>query len=95
MGIVAKRVFFFGRVQGVGFRRRTERAAQGLPVAGYVRNLADGSVELVVEGEDHAVRGLFDRVRAEFGAQIEREVEAAHQPTGAVGFMIRRDDRST
>lgn len=42
--------FYRGHVQGVGFRITTQRLAAGHPVVGFVRNLADGRVELVVEG---------------------------------------------
>jgi acylphosphatase len=93
VAIVAKRVYFFGRVQGVGFRRRTERAARDLAVSGFVRNLTDGSVELAVEGEADAVQALLGRIRAQFGLGIDREVEAAHQATGGAGFTIL-DDRA-
>jgi acylphosphatase len=44
-------VFYSGRVQGVGFRYTVKALAQGFEVAGVVRNLPDGRVELVVEGE--------------------------------------------
>ncbi len=43
-------IFFSGRVQGVGFRWTTERCLEGLELRGYVRNLPDGRVELVLEG---------------------------------------------
>jgi acylphosphatase len=46
-----RRIYFSGRVQGVGFRYTTERLAKGFDVAGTVRNLPDGRVELLVEGE--------------------------------------------
>jgi len=44
-------VHFSGRVQGVGFRFTTTRVAREFTVAGYVQNLDDGRVRLVVEGE--------------------------------------------
>ena len=44
--------FYEGRVQGVGFRYTARRIAAGFDVAGYVRNLADGRVELVASGDD-------------------------------------------
>jgi len=44
-------VFFSGHVQGVGFRFTTERLAEKFGLAGFVRNLSDGRVELVCEGE--------------------------------------------
>ncbi len=59
---VAKRVRYFGNVQGVGFRRRTESLAREFPVVGYVTNLPDGSVELVAEGEASSVSGLLAAV---------------------------------
>jgi acylphosphatase len=46
-----RRIYFSGRVQGVGFRYTTERLAKGFDVAGTVRNLPDGRVELLVQGE--------------------------------------------
>lgn len=49
--VVCKRVHYSGQVQGVGFRHATRRLAEGFPVAGFVRNLSDGRVELFVEGE--------------------------------------------
>jgi acylphosphatase len=44
-------IFYSGHVQGVGFRFTVKRVATGYEVAGVVRNLPDGRVELVAEGE--------------------------------------------
>ena len=44
-------VLFSGRVQGVGFRYTVKQTALGYEVTGWVKNLADGRVELLVEGE--------------------------------------------
>jgi acylphosphatase len=49
-----------GMVQGVGFRYSTLRQAQRLGLQGYVRNLPDGSVEVVAEGEE----GMLTRLTA-------------------------------
>jgi acylphosphatase len=51
----------------VGFRYTAERIAGGYVVAGYVRNLPDGRVLLVAEGEREEVEGLLDQVRREVG----------------------------
>ena len=44
-------IFYSGHVQGVGFRYTTKTVAAGFEVTGAVRNLADGRVELIAEGE--------------------------------------------
>ncbi len=46
----------FGRVQGVGFRAWTRRKALSLELSGWVRNRIDGSVEIMAEGPDEAIR---------------------------------------
>ncbi|MCJ7560187.1 acylphosphatase [Candidatus Bathyarchaeota archaeon] len=56
-------VFVSGRVQGVFFRSRTKQRADSLGVKGWVRNLPDGSVEAVFEGEEEAVNALIDFCR--------------------------------
>jgi len=48
-------VFISGKVQGVWFRAYTEAEAKKLGIKGWVRNLSDGRVEAVFEGEDTAV----------------------------------------
>jgi len=49
--VIRRTLIYRGTVQGVGFRWTAVRAAGGFDVTGYVRNLADGQVELVAEGE--------------------------------------------
>ena len=48
-------LFVSGRVQGVFFRAETQRAAKALKLTGWVRNLEDGGVEVLIEGEDAPV----------------------------------------
>jgi acylphosphatase len=56
-------VLFTGRVQGVGFRYCVKNLALGHAVTGYVRNLSDGRVELVMEGPEHEREALVQAVR--------------------------------
>jgi len=56
-------VFVSGFVQGVFFRSRTKQKADSLNVTGWVRNLPDGRVEAVFEGEENAVKTLVDFCR--------------------------------
>ena len=57
--MIRKRFVFNGRVQGVGFRYLTRRAADLIGVTGWVRNEADGSVTLEIQGTEEQVDGLI------------------------------------
>ena len=52
-----------GRVQGVGFRAETEETARALGLAGWVRNMPDGAVEVDAEGPESALRELEQFLR--------------------------------
>jgi acylphosphatase len=56
-------VWIAGRVQGVFFRAYTRDAAQMIGVTGWVRNLPDGRVEAVFEGESHKVEKMIEWCR--------------------------------
>jgi len=89
--IVARRFLIGGQVQGVGFRMFAEARAAVEGVHGYVRNLPDGQVEALVEGDDEAV----DRVelalrRGPAGARVESFAVETVAPTfRATGFSTR------
>ena len=68
--MTSKRVIYEGRVQGVGFRYACKDIARGYDVTGSVRNLADGSVELIACGEPDEV--------ADFLHEIEEDSTVAH-----------------
>lgn len=53
-------VHFRGQVQGVGFRQTTSRLARGFEVTGWVKNLSDGRVELLAEGEEVELKRFFN-----------------------------------
>ena len=70
---VARRVVVSGRVQGVGFRWFTHDAATREGVTGWVRNLLDGRVEALLEGETDAVVRVERAMRSgPRGAHVER-----------------------
>ena len=56
------RVVYSGRVQGVGFRWQVKQISGDFVVTGFVRNLEDGTVELLVEGDSSEVRGMIEAV---------------------------------
>jgi acylphosphatase len=88
---VARRYVIAGRVQGVGFRWFTHDVARREGVHGWVRNLADGSVEVMAEGETTAVDRLEAALRrGPSSAHVERVDIEEHALAGRVtGFEIR------
>jgi acylphosphatase len=60
--VCMRRAVVEGRVQGVGFRWFVRQEARRLGLAGWVRNVSDGTVELLVGGEESAVRRLLEHV---------------------------------
>jgi acylphosphatase len=86
---VCKRVYYSGHVQGVGFRYSAQRLACGFQVAGFVRNLADGSVELIAEGEPDQVEAFLTTVERQLTGYIEGRSVEEENPAGLQGFQIR------
>ena len=72
-------VHFTGTVQGVGFRYTTCRVAERFSVTGLVRNLPDGSVEMVAEGEDAEVDKFLQAVQQAMAGYL-RETQVAESP---------------
>ena len=52
-----------GRVQGVGYRAFAQRMATALKISGHVRNEEDGSVALVISGDDASIRDMIEALR--------------------------------
>ena len=89
--IVAKRLMISGRVQGVGFRFFAEAQAAVEGVHGYVRNLPDGRVEAIVEGDEESVERVERALRRGPGGAVVESVQVEYIPPSgrATGFSIR------
>ena len=71
-GVKRKTCHFSGRVQGVGFRYTVHNLAMPHNIKGYVRNLPDGRVELVMEGSQREMDDLLDSIRRKMSQFIQR-----------------------
>jgi len=81
------RAIVSGRVQGVWYRAHTREMATELGVAGFVRNLPDGTVEIVAQGDDAQVDALMDWARV--GPSMAEVVEVR------VREMVEDEDYSS
>lgn len=91
--MTARRVFYSGRVQGVGFRFSSKLTARGYDVCGWVKNLPDGRVELHVQAwELDEVEAFLDGIQeSSLGSHIkEREIRVVASENGLRGFEIIR-----
>ena len=90
--MISLQVLYEGHVQGVGFRFTVRHIAKGFDVTGWVRNLADGSVELQVTGDEGEVRAFLDQVaQGELHSLIRKQTEnKLNEPVASRGFEIRQ-----
>jgi acylphosphatase len=79
---IGRTVHYSGKVQGVGFRATVAGIAKDHPVTGYVKNLEDGRVQVVVEGKEADVKKFLDAVRSYWKKNIEKEDTEETKPTG-------------
>jgi acylphosphatase len=91
--MIARQVIFEGRVQGVGFRYTVKDLARGFDVCGWVKNLADGSVELQVMGSEPDVSAFIREIIVE--SPVARNIKhhivtAVPLLENARGFRIER-----
>ena len=89
--MIAQQVFYSGHVQGVGFRYSVKQIARGFDVCGWVRNLADGRVELQASGEAKELSAFLEGImQSSLRAHIQ---DVAAYPLSPIpelrGFEIR------
>lgn len=68
--IRTERIVFSGRVQGVGFRFATRGIARRFSVVGFVRNRSDGTVEIVIRGNENSVNEVVRQIAEHFCGNI-------------------------
>jgi acylphosphatase len=84
-------VVYRGDVQGVGFRYTACRVVGGYGVAGYVRNLSDGSVEIVAEGDGTEIDRFLAELEGNFSGYIKSQTRQTKPYTGGyASFGVRR-----
>ncbi len=69
--MVAKHVIFTGQVQGVGFRFTAHRMAGRHQLTGFVRNLSDGSVEMLAQGSADDIEQCISDIRESFPGHVQ------------------------
>jgi acylphosphatase len=90
MVMVSIKIVYKGHVQGVGFRYRTYRLAMEHPISGYVKNLPDGSVELVAQGSQAAVDTFLTSLEDELSHYIRSKLQDKGPPHFYSEFEIER-----
>jgi acylphosphatase len=84
-------VYYTGRVQGVGFRYQTRSLANQFDVSGFVQNLDDGRVLLVVEGSKDEIDRFLGRISESMGRHIRNAISSTSPATGEfTEFRIER-----
>lgn len=91
MARIRRRLLISGRVQGVCFRHHTRQTAQNNGVTGWVRNLPDGRVEVVLEGEESTVMATVDGCRRgpEWARVDTIDIQEQEIDNDFAGFTIR------
>jgi acylphosphatase len=77
-----RHVHYSGRVQGVGFRYTVKNIAMRFDVSGYVRNLPDGRVELIIEGPASEIDTMLQSVHERMNGYI-RDIQISTPPATA------------
>lgn len=86
-----KHLIISGRVQGVGFRYFTKKNAESLGVNGWVKNLANGDVETVIQGEEDRVKEMISYLKS---GPVPAKVETIEEVDGEKSTGKSYDDFS-
>ena len=82
-------IYYTGRVQGIGFRATAAEIALDYPVTGWVKNLDDGRVQLLVEGPEASVDAFVKAVRKRWEKSIDKEEVEKQKVSGKFkGFEV-------
>jgi len=81
--MIRKHIYYSGRVQGVGFRFSAVRMAASYDVSGYVRNMPDGRVEVVVEGTENQIELFLADLADTMGGYVREAKEQTEPWTGS------------
>lgn len=87
--MIAKHIIFIGRVQGVGFRFTAHRIAKRCQLTGFVRNLTDGTVEMLAQGQPEDVDDCIRDIEESFPGYLrETKIEKVPLDTRYRNFRI-------
>ncbi len=87
--MLAKRIIFIGRVQGVGFRFTARRAASRRQLTGFVRNVPDGTVEMLAQGRPEDVDDCIQDIKEYFAGYLnETRIEEIPPDPRYIDFKI-------
>lgn len=91
MAMLAKRISYRGKVQGVGFRYGVRQIAEGFAVSGHASNQADGTVEVFLQGDREEVEAMEKEIGESHLAGFIREAKGSEVEvvSGVRGFQIQ------
>ncbi|OIO33269.1 MAG: hypothetical protein AUJ70_03555 [Candidatus Omnitrophica bacterium CG1_02_40_15] len=76
-------IFYSGHVQGIGFRYTAQDIAMGMGLAGWVKNLEDGRVEIIAEGKEEDLKEFLDKIsKGQLGRYITNAELSWEKPAG-------------
>jgi acylphosphatase len=95
MVAIGRHIRITGRVQGVFYRAWAQGQARELAISGWIRNCADGSVEAHVDGDEHAVARMIERMRdGPSDARVDELTLEPAAPENSGRFELRTSQRT-